>query len=442
MKNTTLSRAVALALLVASGSALAITNDENNATLPFSFSNPGARSLGMGGAFLGAADDATAAYTNPAGLTRLGLDQQFSVELRHNEFDTEYPSGGSFTTAPFNADGVTFDRADNDLDEVSFVSWVLPRDNWAIALYRHQLLNYENGYRSGDIAFNSPAFPDLFIRGYQASADLEIVNWGASFAYNFGDSLSAGIGISYYDFDMNSATDRFDIGTSDVRSRQTQIGSDHDIGFNVGLLYRGSDRFSIGLSYRSAPGFDYRARSVFNNPENGEQILTNDVITEFEAPDMLGVGFSYRASDRLTINLDVNRISYSNLSDSVDDAFFSGEFAELSDPRILRGIEADSVWEQRLGAEYVIDSMKYPLSLRGGVWHEEAHKLTFVSDPDQPAFDDQVPAYANAVLFAPGDDETHVAVGFGIAFPSFQLDFAYDAADSRDIMSLSGVMRF
>ena len=56
MKHHVLSRAVAVALLAAAGSAAAITNVENNSSIPFSFSNPGARSLGMGGAFLGAAD--------------------------------------------------------------------------------------------------------------------------------------------------------------------------------------------------------------------------------------------------------------------------------------------------------------------------------------------------------------------------------------------------
>ena len=50
---------------------LAQTNSEINAGIQFNFSNPGARSLGFGGAFIGLADDATAAYTNPAGLTNL-----------------------------------------------------------------------------------------------------------------------------------------------------------------------------------------------------------------------------------------------------------------------------------------------------------------------------------------------------------------------------------
>jgi hypothetical protein len=39
--------------------------------IPFDFLNPGARSLALGGAFTGLADDATVAFTNPAGLVQL-----------------------------------------------------------------------------------------------------------------------------------------------------------------------------------------------------------------------------------------------------------------------------------------------------------------------------------------------------------------------------------
>ena len=61
-----------LALGLLAVPALAQNTDlEALAGLTFNFRNPGARSLGMGGAFLGLADDATAAEANPAGLTIL-----------------------------------------------------------------------------------------------------------------------------------------------------------------------------------------------------------------------------------------------------------------------------------------------------------------------------------------------------------------------------------
>ena len=73
-----------LALLVpAAGYGQVLTSIE------FSFSNPGARSLGFGGAFVALADDATAAFANPAGLTQLvepdvtALDQLLRTVCQH-----------------------------------------------------------------------------------------------------------------------------------------------------------------------------------------------------------------------------------------------------------------------------------------------------------------------------------------------------------------------
>ncbi len=70
----------ALALLAALGLCDGASGQQV-VTLEFSFSNPGARSLGFGGAFVALADDATAAYANPAGLVQL-VEPEVSVEGR------------------------------------------------------------------------------------------------------------------------------------------------------------------------------------------------------------------------------------------------------------------------------------------------------------------------------------------------------------------------
>ena len=79
-----------LVLLVAGRPGFAQSNIEANAGIQFDFSNPGARSRAMGGAFLGLADDATAALANPAGLTQLAASE-ISVEGRLSEFTTVLP---------------------------------------------------------------------------------------------------------------------------------------------------------------------------------------------------------------------------------------------------------------------------------------------------------------------------------------------------------------
>src|SRR5437588_1649682 len=76
---TTRSCRCVLVLMVASlgvtAAAEAQTNDEIFPTLQWNFSTPGARANGMGRSFIGVADDATAAITNPAGLLNLSRPQ-------------------------------------------------------------------------------------------------------------------------------------------------------------------------------------------------------------------------------------------------------------------------------------------------------------------------------------------------------------------------------
>src|SRR3954449_13319028 len=71
------------------------TDIESLSGLQFNFGNPGARTLGMGGAFLGLADDAAAAEPNPAGLTIL-RKPEISIEGRNFEAQQLFSTSGTF----------------------------------------------------------------------------------------------------------------------------------------------------------------------------------------------------------------------------------------------------------------------------------------------------------------------------------------------------------
>src|SRR5512132_4569662 len=86
---------VVLCALGAAPLAAQNTDIEALSGLQFNFGNPGARSLGMGGAFLGLADDASAVEANPAGLTIL-RKPEVSVEARNYEEAQLFTTSGTF----------------------------------------------------------------------------------------------------------------------------------------------------------------------------------------------------------------------------------------------------------------------------------------------------------------------------------------------------------
>src|SRR6266487_4234493 len=86
---------LALCALIALPAVAQNTDIESLSGLQFNFGNPGARSLGMGGAFLGLADDASAAEANPAGLTIL-RKPEISVEIRNYVEQQTFTTTGTF----------------------------------------------------------------------------------------------------------------------------------------------------------------------------------------------------------------------------------------------------------------------------------------------------------------------------------------------------------
>src|SRR5262245_12280104 len=94
MKRTlaTLGLFGAVSLLVVSGASAQEPpkGRANSASPQFTFAPPGARSLAMGAAFIGLADDATASESNPAGLTIL-TKPELSGHVRFSSFNSTFP---------------------------------------------------------------------------------------------------------------------------------------------------------------------------------------------------------------------------------------------------------------------------------------------------------------------------------------------------------------
>lgn len=292
-----LSFAVAVALSGACGSAFAITDSETNASIPFSFASPGARSLGMGGAFLGLADDATAAYANPAGLTQL-RQTEISLEGRHTSYSTPYVDGGNATSSPFSTNGLNISDADSSKNNVSYFSVVIPHDRWAFSFYRQELARFSTSFTTLEGA-NIDDQPFLF--PFSSDADLRILNYGLAAAYRVNDRVSLGLGVSRYEFKLRTVTARIDTDPIRAASGQIQDGDDNGIGWNLGARFALSDNVSLGVSYRRAPSFEYDALNIVFIDNDGNPVVPPVGFTytgvKFDVPDIWGVGLSWRPSD-------------------------------------------------------------------------------------------------------------------------------------------------
>ncbi|MEM8933882.1 MAG: UPF0164 family protein, partial [Acidobacteriota bacterium] len=169
--------------------------DASFAAFQFNRSLPGARSLALGGAFVALADDATAAYANPAGLHQLERPE-VSIEARRWRTTTEHTDSGriGFVGEP---DLFASEEVESETDGLSFASfvWASPDRPWSVGIYRHQVASFETFFESQGVRHDGA--PPLF-GPYTFFTHFDVVNTGLSASWSFDGRWAIGVGVSHY----------------------------------------------------------------------------------------------------------------------------------------------------------------------------------------------------------------------------------------------------
>ena len=408
--------------------------------LEFSFSNPGARSMALGGAFVALADDATAAFANPAGLVQL-LRPEVSLELRRRDYETPYTEGGRVAGVPSGfgidtVDGIRSAYSKETTSGVSFLSFVYPGTKWALAIYRHQLADYSIATEINGLFGVTRQGGDRRYEDQWTVTDLEIVGTGVSGAYRVGDRLSLGFGVSYFSGRIDNqgaayAVDSYPEPSWERNSflpelmwvTSTFVVDDADVGFNVGVLWNFAENWRLGGVYRKGPRFDYqlynRAGPLNEQPEGS--ILESVTDRSISFPNVWGLGVAYRSpSDNLTVGFEWDRVEYSIIGETLDSPLVDTSLATIDDAN-----------EFHLGFEYVFLKTSPLIAIRGGIWHDPDHRFRYLgNDPFSQA------------IYQQGEDIVHVTMGVGIAFEAFQIDLGADLSQNSDVFAVSAIYSF
>lgn len=440
-------------LLLSALRAGAQTNDELYANIQLDFAAPGGRSLSMGQAFIGEANDASAAYTNPAGLISLPQLEAF-FEVRLQDVETTVADGSSFTGTPTNQ-GIDQGGAPKSFaataSGLTFLSVVYPFERSVVAFYRHQLTNFRSTVDGSQGAFLRDGEARTRTGALENDLSLDITGIGFSGAYRLNDRIWLGAGISTYSMDLEAVSgrhattdvdpqgnpitffDAVDIEPSTQTDRRVENAEDSDIGFNLGLIFRNdSNTISFGAVYRRGPKFNYRSeyrlgpKSIADGTDPSVETVLSGEAT-LHVPDVLGAGVSFRPRPGFTFNIDYARVLYSNLEpDANFDLTVASGAASLDDFRVEDGNEL------HLGAEYVLTVTESArVAIRGGLWHDPDHRLAFVGAAD-----------TLQARFPSGEDKWHVAGGIGVLVSSFDLNFGFDTSAFVSRATFASTVRF
>lgn len=439
-------RCTCVALLLATlaaAPARAQTGQTAQIPLQFDFLNPGARSLGLGSAFVAVADDATAAFTNPAGLT-LSIRPETSLEIRYRRLDTPFLAGGRLSGVP---SGQGLDTAaaavyGNSADTAArpyFLSVVYPHDRWSVAGYRHELVLQRNAFVSQGAFYASvsPAgsFPNSRLNGLSGDRDIDLVTYGVSAAYRVSPHLSIGQGISLYHFNLSSRFGALgfqsgsfdgpvDLNTFGQGSTTTQDGNGWFAGFNVGALVTVNHAVRMGAVFRQGASF------LFNDVKKVPELPTVHETGSFRTPMVVGAGVRVQPTEAWAFAVDYDRVQYSELTTH----FITFQV----DPSVADRVTIPGGNELHIGAEYTFLQLANKLSLRAGAWFDPDHAVRYTSDGSGSDADTRFRA-----VFPGGDSVWHYCGGFGLPLSrSYEINFGADVTRHRHYVAASLVARF
>lgn len=455
---------IALMLQVASPARCQST-DEGSV---FDFSLPGARSRAMGGAFVAIADDASAIYSNPAGLTSL-FRPEISVEGRAWRLRFEAISSGHAYGMPSNRGvdtvaGAQYEVFKKAVSGPAFFSAVYPSGRWAVGLFHHQLANYRMAHQTEGVFFDCKdglrgpfgyaPFCELaggVDRVFPAKQDYEVAvdGTGIGLALQLSSRLRVGGSVQLVRFQIEREgfvynarrAHQFapaDMSAENLESRSVRSGRDRRIGLNVGAIWDVSDTVSVGGTFRQGSTFRYSAYTVSGPQLETEGQVFIDKVPPFRVPDTWAAGIAFKPNNSWRIGFEYDRVRYRQLRQIVANTTLPEKWPETA--LLKERLTIDDSNQFRAGAEYSRPAPRSSLlSIRAGVWSDPFHQLYIDGADPESGF----PLPAWTLLFPKRDGQIHLSGGLGIATSRrLQVDFGVDHARTVTTYSLSSIVRF
>ena len=240
--------------------------------------NQDPEAIARGNAFAATADNPSAIYYNPAGISQLEGDQ-IRVGLYLISADTKY-------TSPSGVEAQT----DTSLQPVPQLYYTHAFGETPITVGLGVYAPYGLGMDWGD----SPPFAAIAQKGKLLYATVNPV-----IAWRLHSTLSLAIGptINYAEADLQNASFKFK-------------GDDLGFGFNAGLLWQPHEKWSFGLNYHSATDMNLQGSSEF--PAFPGTSTSTDAKVHF--PLFASAGVSFRPTTNWNIEVNVDWTDWDSLN--------------------------------------------------------------------------------------------------------------------------------
>lgn len=351
------------------------------------------RASGMASAFTAVADDASAAWHNPAGVAFTEGGQMMLGS------DLIVVPGTSFTSNTSNSE---HPAATSSSDKVAGIS--------------HAYFSYHDpgssfGYSFGlnapfGLETDWPADAGNPFNGKSTFSRINMIAVNPSISYKISDHLAIAAGVDY-----------FNLYRVDLNNTAQLLKADGDgWGGNAAILYRG-DALGFGVNYRSRVWADLSGTAI----SQGALATTFNAgsssgTTSITLPDQVNVGLAYRPVKEWLLSLDIDWVNWKTYDQTVIHYDSVSYLAALNDFRAALGGSA-------VTQTVIPNNWKATVAIRAGAewaYAPNMHaRVGYIFDPSPINDVDFSPS-------VPGNDRHLISMGYSYAFSNASIvDFAY-----------------
>ena len=377
----------------------------------------GARAVGMGGAFIAIADDATAASWNPGGLMRLEKPEVSMVGAYFNQKEDFFSD--------------IHPEIDNtgDVDDfhINYFSATYPfhfHKDMVVSMNYQRLYEFERSF-SHAYDYSSLGSDDLSDKHFNQNGYVGAL--GLACAISVTPKLSFGATLNIWTDQLlwRNGWEDTDSDHSVYTLQGVPITTDthitnkysefRGVNANLGLLWNINRYLTLGAIIKTPfkASIHHENRFTQTNtygPPINETYVSDKSISEnleLKMPLSYGLGLAWRISDALSLDLDVYRTRWSKyiLIDSKGDKFCPIDGRPQSDS------DLKDTTQVRIGGEYLFIGQKTQVvvPVRGGIFY----------DPE--------PSHGTS------QDFYGIAIGSGIVYKRFIFDVAYQLRWGRSV---------
>lgn len=347
----------------------------------FSIFEQGAKATGMGGAFSATADDPSAIFYNVAGIA---YQRETAVTLGgtlisfRNEFtgaDYEFPGPG------------TTESYEDHLFTPPNAYFIMPiGENATFGIGQFTPYGLRTHWEEQD------AFTGRFI---SQDANLKVFSVQPSFAWKTSNGkFAVGVGAEWRTSKVSlekniAAVNPFTLQVADIGHVVLTSDEINDAwGYNVGIIMRPNDRWSVGVNYRAPITIDYKGDADFTQISTGnaqfDAIVATQlppdqgITTSVDFPANLQIGIATTAIPTWTLEFDAVLTTWSEFESLIVD------FENPSTPSLVNNEHWEDAWSYRLGANKHVNDM---WQVQLGVLYDESPQPVWNVGPLLPDSD-------------------------------------------------------